>query len=60
MTKEEEEELRAYISRMEADNAFKDAKIRRLEGELRIAESGMRELTEQVQYLTKELYANNT
>lgn len=37
MNKEEEDELRAYIKRMEADNAFKDAKIRRLEGELRMA-----------------------
>ena len=36
MTKEEEEELRAYIKRMEADCAFKDAKIRRLEVEIRI------------------------
>ncbi len=36
MTKEEEEELRAYIKRMEADVAFKDAKIRRLEGEIRV------------------------
>ena len=36
MTKEEEEELRTYIKRMEADVAFKDAKIRRLEGEIRM------------------------
>lgn len=36
MNKEEEEELRAYIKRMEADNAFKDAKIRRLESEIRL------------------------
>ncbi len=49
MNKEEEEELRAYIKRMEADVAFKDAKIRRLEGEIRMLLAQCQQLAEDME-----------